>query len=632
MSQIYKVRAQINTLTKILKMEYKKIHERLIVNNKKGYHSIHIVLIIAFILNIAIPLILISYVVPTLYKNELYDENRMLIQNNLDSITQDVSDYLLDLQRLATFPYFNEEILEILESKTKQKTGAAQNSIPNTSIERMDAVLQSSFIELLPTIIRLSRDDLLSMVIIARDGSIMYSHRNENVTLNSTYNFEQNSWYKNILSADGNTVFIGAHEPRYFSHSAGITVFSVARVIRHPYIDEPLGIVIADSDTKLIESAFSNFQDQDGYNLIVIDDAGSLIHTSEPIPEEVLDQLLTYAPTISHKGIQYRAYYETVNPSRWRIISLASSEALDKRIRGVYRIGISGGLILILCTIILFRFFAQKSIVKPIQQMISVMKKVEKGDFTVTFKTSIHNELAYLGDNFNAMLANVNHHIEQEYLLVLKQKQAEFQALESQIQPHFLYNTLNGFMGLSKLGKNDILEESISHLNGMLRYTLTPMKNTTIEQECIFIENYCSLQKLRFGKRMEYSVTYDELISNFEIPKLLIQPLVENSIIHGLEPSGKVCSINVKAGVSKELNGQKPEITIIVEDSGVGFDINAYYRAEESIGLHNTRERLRMTFPGSKFKISSTKGKGTTVILEIPIANYAAYVANDYKK
>ncbi len=198
-----------------------------------------------------------------------------------------------------------------------------------------------------------------------------------------------------------------------------------------------------------------------------------------------------------------------------------------------------------------------------------------------------------------------------KYLELISKGEAEYQALQSQVQPHFIYNILNGFIGLNRLGEKKGLEKSIIHLKDMLRYTQDSRRVTTIAEEFSFVKNYCELQRLRFGDRLEYSVELAEGLENIEIPRLILQPLAENAVLHGLEPlEDEVGVLSVRGYHAMEEGEEK--ITIVVSDNGVGFSLETLAEREH-IGIGNVRKRFKYSFPNSAFNITSTPGNGTEI-------------------
>ncbi len=199
------------------------------------------------------------------------------------------------------------------------------------------------------------------------------------------------------------------------------------------------------------------------------------------------------------------------------------------------------------------------------------------------------------------------------YNALLKKGEAEYMALQSQINPHFLYNILNGLVGLNRMGERRILENAIFSLKNMLRYTLEQKLWTTVRDEFAFIEEYCALQKLRFQERLDVVVRLEEGVESYRIPKLILQPIVENAIIHGIEPLDEGGVLEVEA-YRNRTNG-KGRLVLVVRDSGVGFKEGVEMR--EGIGIMNVKERLKMAFKNVEFNIRKRVGNGTEVVIEI---------------
>jgi len=201
-----------------------------------------------------------------------------------------------------------------------------------------------------------------------------------------------------------------------------------------------------------------------------------------------------------------------------------------------------------------------------------------------------------------------------KYKELIERREAQYQALQSQVQPHFLYNILTVILGLNRKDDRGGIVQTVTALKEMLRYIQSMNRWTSVEQECHFIEQYCSLQKIRFGERFSYEIQFDEAARNFQIPRLLLQPLLENSVIHGIEPMEKNGFVSLKC-VSRRTKGEQG-VFIMIEDNGIGFDVSEVDN-NSNIGLLNVKERLFLTFPESDFSIASTPGEGTKVKIEI---------------
>ncbi len=202
-----------------------------------------------------------------------------------------------------------------------------------------------------------------------------------------------------------------------------------------------------------------------------------------------------------------------------------------------------------------------------------------------------------------------------KYGELLEKREAEYRALQAQIQPHFLYNVLNGLVGLNRMGDARGLESALFSLKDMLRYILDSSRWTSVADELAFVARYCELQRLRFADRLTVRIHHDEQASRCRIPKLLLQPVVENAVIHGIEPLDRPGLLTVEASMAGE-NGRKV-LHITVADDGIGF-LTGGTDGEERIGLANVRERLRIAYPDSRFFLESNPGAGTRISIEIP--------------
>jgi sensor histidine kinase YesM len=201
-----------------------------------------------------------------------------------------------------------------------------------------------------------------------------------------------------------------------------------------------------------------------------------------------------------------------------------------------------------------------------------------------------------------------------KYKELLERREAEYEALQSQIQPHFLYNLLNGLIGLNRMGDRKSLEGALFSLKDMLRYTLEQNDWSTVAEELRFVSKYCELQQVRFQERLSVDIHCEEAAASFSIPKLILQPLVENAVIHGIEPLGGPGKLRVSARHIQK-NGASG-VGIVVIDNGVGFSVEDHPE-DGRIGLRNVKERLLMAFPHALLKVDSEPRKGTRITMDI---------------
>lgn len=265
-------------------------------------------------------------------------------------------------------------------------------------------------------------------------------------------------------------------------------------------------------------------------------------------------------------------------------------------------------------------------VTKPLSKVSEAIRKFSTGDFEQRVEVTTNDEVGEVAKCFNRMVGDIKKLIDENYVITLKEKESELTALQSQINPHFLYNTLDSLYWQATEVGNDEIAESILALSQLFKLVLSRgSKEVTVGHEIELISRYLQIQKMRFTKRLNYSVEVDESIIKAKIPKLIIQPFVENAIVHGFENVSVPCNLKVTG------KREGSNIRFEIKDTGIGMrqdQIDAIWEEESAqyskqrIGryaIKNIRERLELKYDGKfTLDIQSAVGKGTTVILIIP--------------
>ncbi|NBD25766.1 cache domain-containing sensor histidine kinase [Paenibacillus glycinis] len=252
---------------------------------------------------------------------------------------------------------------------------------------------------------------------------------------------------------------------------------------------------------------------------------------------------------------------------------------------------------------------------KPITQLLASMRKVQKGDFTQSISVVDEDELSQLNRGYNTMVRRVGQLIEEVYQVELKQKDSELKLLQSQINPHFLYNTLNSVSLFALQHGDHQVAQMIYALSTFFRMNLSGGKDLiTLGEELQLVESYLFLQKIRFGDKIDYEVELDPAAADFPIPKLLIQPFVENAIVHGIEPLEEPGYIGISAEAEDGM------LIIQVRDNGSGMTPERLSGIDDDPGyaIANIKERVRLHYGDeASIDIQSALGAGTIVRLKI---------------
>ncbi|MGY4688650.1 sensor histidine kinase [Salibacterium sp. K-3] len=263
------------------------------------------------------------------------------------------------------------------------------------------------------------------------------------------------------------------------------------------------------------------------------------------------------------------------------------------------------------------------TVLKPIIELIRETKRVEKGDFKARVKVRSNDEIGKLGSRFNQMVSEVQFLIDTKYKLELRNKESEMKALQSQINPHFLYNTLDMIRWSARMEKASETGKSIEDLSRIFRISLNDGKLwTSLREEIKNVQSYLELQKRRLGGSLSYHIFIEAGIDETLVMKIILQPLVENSIKHGFTRHHKENAIYIRA-----FRSDSDEIIIDVMDNGKGVNINemnALFTSEtnenEGIALKNIHERITKAF-GPSYGLEAMehpRKAGTCVRLKAP--------------
>ncbi len=268
---------------------------------------------------------------------------------------------------------------------------------------------------------------------------------------------------------------------------------------------------------------------------------------------------------------------------------------------------------------------------KRVNYLVNKFKRVETGDFSVTESVSGKDELRILDDQFNHMLETIQSLIRENYIQELEKKEAELQNLQLQINPHFLYNTLETISSIAALRQAFTVCGLCGKLGEIFRYSLGKDYGefVTVEQELHHVENYVYIQKVRYGDKFEVFYHVEPRLQQCMILRFILQPVVENAILHGIAPMAGKGTLEITVEKREEV------LCVRVEDNGVGMDstkkaeLENYISRPEtgiggveqgSIGVRNVHRRIRLAC-GEPYGISieSEPGRGSSFLITFPL-------------
>lgn len=283
------------------------------------------------------------------------------------------------------------------------------------------------------------------------------------------------------------------------------------------------------------------------------------------------------------------------------------------------------GVLGIFLLILVLSYFIPLSITRPILRLEEVTKQVAAGNLSVRSDVENGVEVRALSESLNSMIDKINKLLEQVTTEQIRLRKAEYELLQAQINPHFLYNTLDTIIWLAETGEQKKVVSMVGSLSDFFRSTLSRGKDIlTLKEELQHVRSYLEIQQVRYQDILEYEIEAPEELYSCRIPKITIQPLVENALYHGIKNkrgAGRIC-------IRCTREGEKCRIRI--EDNGIGFTKERLAQVKDGIrrkvltgkdiyGLYNVHERIRLNFgEGYGISIESEYGKGTVVSILLP--------------
>ena len=282
--------------------------------------------------------------------------------------------------------------------------------------------------------------------------------------------------------------------------------------------------------------------------------------------------------------------------------------------------------LLINVSLIIISLFLSSSIVKPVKELQSLMKDVEKGNLDIRYDDEREDEIGQLGQSFNKMIEQIKNLIDKVYMGEKSKREAELRALQTQIQPHFLYNTLDTIHWMALEHEANDIVDMVEALTNLFRISISRGEEIIpYLEEMKHIESYLLVQKVRYEEKLSYEILWDERLKEYKVLKLIIQPLVENGIYHGIRKKRGQGKILIKIEIIDN------EIIIRVKDNGIGIKPEKLTEIREILkgnkentgigyGMFNVHERMKLMF-GDEYgiEIKSKYKEGTEIILNHPL-------------
>jgi len=472
----------------------------------------------------------------------------------------------------------------------------------------------------------LMKDRLFSIYIYHLNGGRdMFIHSTE--PIDYSYRPVEEAWFQEFLESDDKVRIVDTHVDQQIRNKDNYAV-SHARKVFDMANGQLLGVMVASIDINFIDQFTSRLQESLRSNFTIVDsDQRIIYHANSALIGQPFQDIMPIGQGqgITEAGgkdyLVVRSPFEQLPWTTYLYMPLEEISSEGAILQ--QNLWLLAGLVLVFATFT--SIFLSNVLTRPIKKLMRNMTRVERGQFDHLSVIDSHDEIGQLSHRFNQMTIELKQLVQRIQQEEEEKALAEIRALQSQINPHFLYNTLGSVKWIASMQKADKIVEMTEALISMLRYTARHERAlATLRDELDNIRNYIIIQNVRYYNRIQLHIEVDDSLLANKMPKLILQPIVENAIFHGLAELEEEGFITVRA--------YKNEAGMIIEvqDSGAGLDESTidWLRHEleqveitkqSGIGLPNVQRRIKLHY-GSPYGIQfhSTPGAGATFVIALP--------------
>lgn len=450
--------------------------------------------------------------------------------------------------------------------------------------------------------------------------------------VNPNYKIIDETWFNKVESSNGEKVLVGPYNGtlQYIQNNK---VISLVRKIRDLGNVKILGYIVVEVNiSDMLANYYENIE-QDKENIIYItNEEGRIIYNNinkNAVGAEF--EPVIFSKTKSLKSGSFQGDFHskpslitfyTSSFTNWKVLNVTSRDELIREITINRNNSIVVGVIFIVVSFA-FSIILSNGIVKPIRKLKKMIRNIEEGNFGDTVKVTSKDEIGVFAISFNRMSIRLKELVQEIYTKEEEKRKAEIVALQAQINPHFTYNTLAVIKQMAVIQKAKGISKTVDSLINLLQASAKYKDGfITVEQELNLIKSYIYIQETRYCGKFSVEFDYDEAVLGYKTLNLLLQPITENAILHGVSNISGIGKITIHVGrVDNSLQ-------YIIEDNGVGMTqeqidevmVNENKNNFDRIGIYNVNKRIKLYF-GESYGIEISRGTngGTRVKITIPL-------------
>ncbi len=543
--------------------------------------------------------------------------------SRLEAIRQlsiNLGNLFTEIEAVSNLYYFDEELVDIVKQPIPESL--YQKQLEENKVSSKIAQFKYSFE---------AQSIQYDVILCSFSGKEMTSWVKE------WYNFKsilKSPWIKDVYQKNGQVLWVGTYNDKA-GYGSDSFVFTAARLMKNLYNDKPIGLLILNVEENVLSRYYEKAQGI-GNTIYIVDNHGVIIsHTDKTLLDKKMILPAQFMKAIDNdkqnnlilrkNGHQILVTFCKLPRTNWIIVE---EIPLAKLLAPISAMAFLTVVIFLACISMAFviAYWVAQRISLPIKSLFKLTKEIAKGNLMVSATVQTEDEIGELSRGFNRMVITINQLLEgirQEEKL---KRLAELDFLKAQINPHFLYNTLNSIKCSISLNDKDTAEEMMLSFIRLLKKIFHHENEfVTVREEIDMIKDYIQIMSFRYGDKFDVVYRIPEEVQNLKILKMTLQPIIENSIFHGIEPKkGRGC-ITVEAKVEND------QLQLVITDDGVGMtseqaasvlfqDKAELERTFNKVGIKNVHERITLYF-GNHYgvKIFSSIGIGTTVEVRMPL-------------
>lgn len=588
----------------------KKLHHR--------FYSIRTSMVLCFMLLISVVVLLVSVLS---YNYAIRDYEKISIhytESLLAEVNGNIDSYIDNVKSMSSIICSNPDVQDLMAEYNRYRGFGVPRQARN-SIETLRARAAQQLGLMADT-----RSEITNIAVISKYRDVLLSDPRKQVNPYSEYNLTD--WFLKPLSLKEEIVVSPSHVQNLVKDEY-TWVISVSRAVIDRMTGEVTGVMVIDLNFLAIEGICETAQlGKNGYIYIIDRNQNIIYHPQQQLIysgikvdplKDILVMRDSYLRTAENK-IYTKSESELTG---WTVVGVINaSELISDRTAVVNFYFTLSAACLLAAT--LAALLISTTITRPLQELEETMHKVEEGDWAVRASTATNNEIGQIGKTFNTMISRMRELRDGALANEEAKRKSEINALQAQINPHFLYNTLDTIIWMSASGKTEEVTEVTAALAKLFRTSISKGENyVSLANELENIRSYLTIQQMRYGEQLSYAIDVPRELLTCTVPKLILQPIVENALYHGVKLSETAGTITIGGAI------QGKRLLLTVCDDGVGMTaaqletlFDSRENGERGIGVTNVNHRIQLCY-GEAYGLCyfSAPGEGTRVEITLPV-------------